>query len=161
MFAHIFFSSLRNIKLKYLLPKNDMKKHFVQKMKSKTVKSILPCTSMFLLFFDCRFGHSAKLFHFTGAVKPWSSSSFKNKDQPHCTDHFVSLWWKEYLSHTTSSPPEKDFHQNVEQPKQVATFRKAISFWLLHRPNSFRCLWRSYYLWNLIKEKENIAALKG
>lgn len=79
---------------------------------------------------NCRFGHSAKIFHFTGAVKPWSSSSFKNEGQPPCMDHFVSLWWKEYLSHTTSPPPKKDFHQNVEPQKQVATSQKATSFCL-------------------------------
>lgn len=37
---------------------------------------------------------------------------------------FASLWWKEYLSYTTSPPPEKDLPPNVEQPKQVATPKK-------------------------------------
>lgn len=39
-------------------------------------------------------------------------------------EHFTSLWWKEYLSFTTSPPAEKDIPPNVEQPKQVATSKK-------------------------------------
>ncbi|XP_056884138.1 glycogenin-2 isoform X2 [Takifugu flavidus] len=103
-------------------PVADITKHlpFVYNLSSSCVYSYLPAFQ--------QFGHSAKIFHFTGAVKPWSSSSFKKEGQPPCMDHFVSLWWKEYLSHTTSPPPEKDFHQNVEPPKQVHEHKSEAAF---------------------------------
>lgn len=49
-------------------------------------------------------------------------------------EHFTSLWWKEYLSFTTSPPAETDIPPNVEQPKQVATSKKKYVELLL---NSF------------------------
>ncbi|KAM6893531.1 glycogenin-2 [Xenentodon cancila] len=51
-----------------------------------------------------QFGHSVKIVHFTGAVKPWSCQRDENKSQ--VMGQFVSLWWKEHLSQASSPAPE-------------------------------------------------------
>lgn len=73
----------------------------------------------------CRFGHNAKIVHFTGAVKPWSSGSRSHDSHSHIMEHFVSLWWKEYHSYSASSLPGKQIRQNLEKPQQVRTSRGA------------------------------------
>ena len=75
--------------------------------------------NMQLCCFSRRFGHSAKIVHFTGAVKPWSSQREQSSSQ--VMDQFVFLWWKEYLSPTTPSAPETQPHQGKEK-QQVLMF---------------------------------------
>ncbi|XP_068165671.1 glycogenin-2 [Antennarius striatus] len=58
-----------------------------------------------------QFGHNAKIVHFLGAEKPWSSSRQRDDGRSPILDQFVSLWWKEYLSHPTSPP-----HQTPPSP---------------------------------------------
>lgn len=79
------------------------------------------CRSFY--FVSCRFGHDAKIIHFTGAVKPWSASSQSADSLSPIMEHFKSLWWKEYLNYSTSSLTGKKIHQNSEKPQQVRTSR--------------------------------------
>uniref|UniRef100_A0A3B4XQ00 glycogenin glucosyltransferase n=1 Tax=Seriola lalandi dorsalis TaxID=1841481 RepID=A0A3B4XQ00_SERLL len=57
--------------------------------------------------------------HFLGPVKPWSSSSQRDDGSSHATEQFATLWWKEYLSHTTPSTPGKQPSQDWKKPQQV------------------------------------------
>ncbi|XP_072235406.1 glycogenin-2 [Leuresthes tenuis] len=77
---------------------DDIGKHlpFVYNLSASSLYSYLPAF--------IQFGHKAKIVHFTGAAKPWSS---QREDGPsHSMAQFCSLWWKEYLSHPTASAPE-------------------------------------------------------
>ncbi|KAM8903507.1 glycogenin-2 isoform 2-T2 [Spinachia spinachia] len=78
-------------------PAEDISKHlpFVYNLSCSSFYSYLPAFR--------QFGHNAKVIHFIGAVKPWSSSSQRDESSSHTMEQFVSLWWKEYLSYTTSS----------------------------------------------------------
>lgn len=73
-------------------------------------------------FYSHRFGHNAKIVHFSGAVKPWSSSSWEDDKPSQLMEQFVSLWWKEYLNHLMSPPPAKPFRQNWVKAQEVWTF---------------------------------------
>ncbi|KAM9327542.1 glycogenin-2 isoform 2-T2 [Pholidichthys leucotaenia] len=72
----------------------DISKHlpFVYNLSASTFYSYLPAFQ--------KFGHSAKIVHFLGAVKPWSSQ--RHDSRSHTMDQFISLWWKEYHSHAAS-----------------------------------------------------------
>uniref|UniRef100_A0A8D0ADZ3 glycogenin glucosyltransferase n=1 Tax=Sander lucioperca TaxID=283035 RepID=A0A8D0ADZ3_SANLU len=89
-------------------PMDDIRKHlpFVYNLSASSVYSYLPAFT--------QFGHNAKIVHFLGSVKPWSSGSQSHSPT---MDQFVSLWWKEYntsnTSYTTSAAPGK--------PQQVPT----------------------------------------
>uniref|UniRef100_A0A3Q4H4N6 glycogenin glucosyltransferase n=1 Tax=Neolamprologus brichardi TaxID=32507 RepID=A0A3Q4H4N6_NEOBR len=72
---------------------------------------------------SCRFGHGAKIIHFLGADKPWSSQG--NSSYSHNMEQFVSLWWKEYLIHTVSSAPAVQPKQEQKKPQQVGTCMRA------------------------------------
>lgn len=77
------------------------------------------CTPM------CRFGHNAKIVHFAGAAKPWSSP----RGDSHLMEHFVSLWWKEYYwndNHTTLSAP-KTQQQPVKTP-QITVCPQTVTY---------------------------------
>ncbi|XP_062270642.1 glycogenin-2 isoform X1 [Scomber scombrus] len=78
----------------------DIHKHlpFIYNLSATSVYSYLPAFH--------QFGHNAKIVHFLGPAKPWSSST----SHSHTMEGFVSLWWKEYLSQTSSFP--------VTQPSQ-------------------------------------------
>ncbi|XP_037326925.2 glycogenin-2 isoform X2 [Pungitius pungitius] len=78
-------------------PTEDISKHlpFVYNLSGSSFYSYLPGFR--------QFGHNAKVIHFVGAVKPWSSRSQRDESSPHTMEQFVSLWWKEYLSYTASS----------------------------------------------------------
>uniref|UniRef100_A0A3B4XQC9 glycogenin glucosyltransferase n=1 Tax=Seriola lalandi dorsalis TaxID=1841481 RepID=A0A3B4XQC9_SERLL len=63
-----------------------------------------------------------EIVHFLGPVKPWSSSSQRDDGSSHATEQFATLWWKEYLSHTTplvcyspSSPGQRAADGESEQ----------------------------------------------
>lgn len=70
-------------------------------------------------FFSFRFGHNAKIVHFLGPVKPWSSSSQKDGSYSDTMEQFVCMWWKEYLGHTTTSGPEKEPSEEWVETQQV------------------------------------------
>uniref|UniRef100_A0A3B4XRZ7 glycogenin glucosyltransferase n=1 Tax=Seriola lalandi dorsalis TaxID=1841481 RepID=A0A3B4XRZ7_SERLL len=82
-------------------PVEDISKHlpFVYNLSASSIYSYLPAFQ--------QFGHNAKIVHFLGPVKPWSSSSQRDDGSSHATEQFATLWWKEYLSHTTPSTPGK------------------------------------------------------
>ncbi|XP_040887836.1 glycogenin-2 isoform X2 [Toxotes jaculatrix] len=92
-------------------PVEDISKHlpFVYNLSASSIYSYLPAFQ--------QFGHNAKIVHFLGAVKPWSSSR-----QSSCSptmEQFVTLWWKEYLGHITASAPEKQPTRGWEKPQQI------------------------------------------
>ncbi|XP_022616529.1 glycogenin-2 isoform X2 [Seriola dumerili] len=94
-------------------PVEDISKHlpFVYNLSASSIYSYLPAFQ--------QFGHNAKIVHFLGPVKPWSSSSQRDDDHSHAMEQFVTLWWKEYLSHTTPSTPGKQPSQDWEKPQQI------------------------------------------
>ncbi|XP_035768812.1 glycogenin-2 [Neolamprologus brichardi] len=72
---------------------------------------------------SCRFGHGAKIIHFLGADKPWSSQG--NSSYSHNMEQFVSLWWKEYLIHTVSSAPAVQPKQEQKKPQQFLRLQRS------------------------------------
>ncbi|XP_069578703.1 glycogenin-2 isoform X1 [Brachyistius frenatus] len=74
---------------------DHIRKHlpFVYNLSSSSVYSYLPAFK--------QFGHNAKIVHFLGAVKPWSS----RREDGCSTERFLSLWWKEHLGHAQSPAP--------------------------------------------------------
>ncbi|XP_032362456.1 glycogenin-2 isoform X1 [Etheostoma spectabile] len=100
-------------------PLDDIRKHlpFVYNVSASSVYSYLPAFT--------QFGHNAKIVHFSGAVKPWSSGS---QSQSPTMDHFVSLWWKEYntsnSSYTTPAVPGKP--QQVQERETETPFRENL-----------------------------------
>ncbi|XP_023282689.1 glycogenin-1-like [Seriola lalandi dorsalis] len=94
-------------------PVEDISKHlpFVYNLSASSIYSYLPAFQ--------QFGHNAKIVHFLGPVKPWSSSSQRDDGSSHATEQFATLWWKEYLSHTTPSTPGKQPSQDWKKPQQI------------------------------------------
>ncbi|XP_051283251.1 glycogenin-2 isoform X1 [Dicentrarchus labrax] len=94
-------------------PVEDISKHlpFVYNLSASSVYSYLPAFQ--------QFGHNAKIVHFLGPAKPWSSSSKADDGSSHTMEHFVSLWWKEYVSHSKSSQPGEQLSQDREKPEQI------------------------------------------
>lgn len=92
-------------------PVADISKHlpFVYNLSASSLYSYLPAFQ--------QFGHNAKIVHFLGAIKPWSSHR-DNSSSP-TMEEFVSLWWREYLSHTTSSAPVNHKSQDWEKSQQI------------------------------------------
>ncbi|KAM6893065.1 glycogenin-2 isoform 4-T4 [Lycodopsis pacificus] len=88
----------------------DISKHlpFVYNLSCSSFYSYLPAFQ--------QFGHNAKIVHFLGAVKPWSSSSQRDESCSHPMEQFVSLWWKEYLS---STPASEAGNQQEIQEREV------------------------------------------
>ncbi|KAM4710607.1 glycogenin-2 [Anableps anableps] len=86
----------------------DISKHlpFIYNLCASSVYSYLPAFQ--------QFGHCAKIVHFAGAVKPWSSQ--RDDCHSHIMEQFESLWWKEYHCHTTPSAP--DTQPTPSRPKQ-------------------------------------------
>lgn len=99
-------------------PVEDISKHlpFVYNLSASSVYSYLPAFQ--------QFGHNAKIVHFSGAVKPWSSSSQRGDSSSHTMEWFVSLWWKEYLSNTTAPVPEKP--QQIQEREAKMPFRENL-----------------------------------
>lgn len=100
----------------------DISKHlpFVYNLSANTVYTYLPAFQ--------QYGHNAKIVHFQGAVKPWSSGSSAQmqEDQSHTsTAQFVTQWWKVYLSHEPLAPPKKQPEQECEKPPQQIEEREA------------------------------------
>lgn len=85
---------------------------------SRNSTNIVLTIVIFVITF--RFGHNAKIVHFLGPVKPWSSSSGGDAGHSDTMGRFVTLWWKEYLSHTvTKSTPREQPRQEQGKPQQV------------------------------------------
>ncbi|XP_073318643.1 glycogenin-2 [Pagrus major] len=91
-------------------PVEDISKHlpFIYNLSGSSVYSYLPALQ--------QFGHSAKIVHFTGAVKPWSSG--KDRGHSHSMGRFVSLWWKEYL-HRDPTSSGKQTGEVLEKLQEV------------------------------------------
>lgn len=86
-------------------PVDDIGRHlpFVYNLSASAIYSYKPAFQ--------QFGHDAKIVHFLGAVKPWSSSSqaAAAAEEEGGGGRFVSLWWREYLRDSPSSnhtPPQ-------------------------------------------------------
>ncbi|MEQ2246202.1 hypothetical protein ILYODFUR_035837, partial [Ilyodon furcidens] len=86
----------------------DIGKHlpFIYNLCANSLYSYLPAFQ--------QFGHQAKIVHFAGAVKPWSSQ--RNDSRSHIMEQFESLWWKEYHCHTM--PPVSNTHPTPSRQKQ-------------------------------------------
>ncbi|XP_013888122.1 glycogenin-2 [Austrofundulus limnaeus] len=78
-------------------PVEDISKHlpFIYNLCASTIYSYLPAFQ--------QFGHNAKIVHFAGAVKPWSSQTVDSNSYD--MERFTSLWWKEF-HHATPPAPE-------------------------------------------------------
>ncbi|XP_029306315.1 glycogenin-2 [Cottoperca gobio] len=99
-------------------PVEDINKHlpFVYNLSASSLYSYLPAFQ--------QFGHDAKIVHFLGAVKPWSSSSLRGDRNSSHLQQFVSQWWKEYLSYTTSSVAETP--QQIQEREAEMPVRKNL-----------------------------------
>uniref|UniRef100_A0A3Q0S671 glycogenin glucosyltransferase n=1 Tax=Amphilophus citrinellus TaxID=61819 RepID=A0A3Q0S671_AMPCI len=88
----------------------DISKHlpFIYNLSVSSVYSYLPAFQ--------QFGHGAKIIHFLGGDKPWKSQG--NGSGSRTMEQFVSLWWKEYLIHTTPSAPAAQPKQEQKKPQQ-------------------------------------------
>ncbi|KAF7649014.1 hypothetical protein LDENG_00148520 [Lucifuga dentata] len=95
-------------------PVDDISKHlpFTYNLSTSSVYTYLPAFQ--------QFGHNAKIVHFKGAVKPWSSgfSTQQESTHSHTVERFVSQWWKEYLSHTHTPQPVKEPAQDSDNMQQ-------------------------------------------
>ncbi|KAM9766399.1 glycogenin-2 isoform 2-T2 [Menidia menidia] len=69
-----------------------------------------------------QFGHDAKIVHFSGAVKPWSSPDFNS----HPMGRFWSLWWREYLSLSTLPSAQPQSRQRTQDQESRRPFRESL-----------------------------------
>ncbi|XP_029376133.1 glycogenin-2 isoform X2 [Echeneis naucrates] len=107
-------------------PVDDISKRlpFVYNLSASAIYSYLPAFQ--------QFGASAKIVHFLGPAKPWSSGGGggggdDNNSVSHAMRRFVSLWWKEYVSDTTPSAPEKrPTIQDRGKPHQVREHKAEV-----------------------------------
>ncbi|KAK5891338.1 hypothetical protein CgunFtcFv8_018604 [Champsocephalus gunnari] len=85
-------------------PVEDISKHlpFIYNLSASSPYSYLPAFQ--------QFGHDAKIVHFLGSEKPWSSSSRREGGHSHM-EQFVSLWWREYNTEASAA----------ETPQQTQT----------------------------------------
>ncbi|XP_069376594.1 glycogenin-2 isoform X2 [Paralichthys olivaceus] len=93
-------------------PLADITKHlpFVYNLSASSIYSYLPAFQ--------QFGQNAKIVHFLGAMKPWSSSQ-RDVSHSNTMGQFMSLWWKEYRNQTKPTPPGNQPTQHEEKPQQV------------------------------------------
>ncbi|XP_026217297.1 glycogenin-2 isoform X2 [Anabas testudineus] len=103
-------------------PVEDISKHlpFVYNLSASSIYSYLPAFQ--------QFGHNAKIVHFLGAVKPWSSSSRRDDSYSDTMEQFVHLWWKEYLSDTTASEPEREPSPDRVDTQQIQERESKMPF---------------------------------
>ncbi|KAM4602165.1 glycogenin-2 [Polymixia lowei] len=92
----------------------DISKHlpFVYNLSANTVYTYSPAFQ--------QYGHGAKVVHFQGAAKPWrprSGTRREEEDADVSTARFVTLWWKEYLSHDVPFPTEKRSSRDAGKPQ--------------------------------------------
>uniref|UniRef100_A0A3Q2TF42 glycogenin glucosyltransferase n=1 Tax=Fundulus heteroclitus TaxID=8078 RepID=A0A3Q2TF42_FUNHE len=113
---------------------DDISKHlpFIYNLCASSVYSYLPAFQ--------QFGHHAKIVHFAGAAKPWSSQ--REDCHSHVMEQFESLWWKEYHSRTTPSfadtqpTPSRTEQQIQEHEVRMPFTGKLDSSLLAHFPSS-------------------------
>ncbi|XP_041638036.1 glycogenin-2 isoform X3 [Cheilinus undulatus] len=88
----------------------DISKHlpFIYNLSASSIYSYRPAFQ--------QFGHNAKIVHFIGAVKPWSTSSRQQEGSTDTMAQFLSLWWKEYNGYTRTTLPEK---KEAKKPKRI------------------------------------------
>lgn len=103
----------------------DISKHlpFIYNLTTSSGYSYLPAFR--------QFGHKAKIIHFTGALKPWSSQ--REDGCSHMMEQFVSLWWNEFLGHTAPSVPQTQPSQSrnkqqVQDQDGKIPFRKKLDW---------------------------------
>ncbi|XP_054479920.1 glycogenin-2 isoform X2 [Anoplopoma fimbria] len=101
-------------------PAEDIGKHlpFVYNLSASSFYSYLPAFQ--------QFGHNAKIVHFLGAVKPWSSSRQREDGGSNTMEPFVSLWWKEYNSYTASSDTAKPKQIQEREDEARTPFRENL-----------------------------------
>ncbi|XP_060922921.1 glycogenin-2 isoform X2 [Limanda limanda] len=93
-------------------PLADITKHlpFVYNLSASSIYSYLPAFQ--------QFGHNAKIVHFLGGTKPWSSRP-RDVNNSNTMGRFMSLWWKEYQSQTKPTPPGNQHAQDWDKPQQI------------------------------------------
>ncbi|XP_058478324.1 glycogenin-2 [Solea solea] len=100
-------------------PHTDITKHlpFIYNLSASSIYTYLPAFQ--------HFGHNAKIVHFLGAMKPWSSHSQWEAGHSHTMRRFVSLWWREYdkQQHTTTPAPGKEPPHDSERTQLRTTPR--------------------------------------
>ncbi|KAG7501931.1 glycogenin-1 isoform X2 [Solea senegalensis] len=98
-------------------PHTDIAKHlpFIYNLSASSIYTYLPAFQ--------HFGHNAKIVHFLGAMKPWSSHSQWEAGHSHTMRRFVSLWWREYdtQQHTTPPAPGKEPPHDSERTQLHTT----------------------------------------
>ncbi|XP_034029412.1 glycogenin-2 [Thalassophryne amazonica] len=99
------------------------------------------CVYSYLTAFQ-QFGSNAKIFHFQGAVKPWSLGG-QMEDTQHI-QQFVCQWWKEYLSDTAPPGPATPPTHTCDKPQQMQT-REDKSLFMENLDNSNSLL--AYFSW--------------
>ncbi|KAM3857250.1 glycogenin-2 [Diretmus argenteus] len=98
-----FFSSWAVKDINHHLP-------FIYNLSANSVYTYIPAFQ--------QFGHDAKIVHFQGSVKPWSSGSGAQvKDG--AVGRFITRWWKEFISPATPVPPPKQSGPDCEKPQQI------------------------------------------
>uniref|UniRef100_A0A8C2Z6J0 glycogenin glucosyltransferase n=1 Tax=Cyclopterus lumpus TaxID=8103 RepID=A0A8C2Z6J0_CYCLU len=105
-------------------PAGDISKRlpFVYNLNASSFYSYLPAFQ--------QFGHNAKIVHFLGAGKPWSQ---REESRSLTMQQFVCLWWKEYLSDTTSSTAGKQQQVRTSVCSERAAEAEADEERLQHR----------------------------
>ncbi|XP_010777040.1 glycogenin-2 isoform X2 [Notothenia coriiceps] len=97
-------------------PVEDISKHlpFIYNLSASSLYSYLPAYQ--------QFGHDAKIVHFLGSVKPWSSSSQREGGHSNM-EQFLSLWWREYGSNTESSAAETPQQTQKKEAKMPVVLK--------------------------------------
>ncbi|XP_034007052.1 glycogenin-2 isoform X2 [Trematomus bernacchii] len=97
-------------------PVEDISKHlpFIYNLSASSLYSYLPAFQ--------QFGHDAKIVHFLGSVKPWSSSSQREGGHSNM-EQFLSLWWREYRSNTESSAAETPQQTQKKEAKMPVVLK--------------------------------------
>ncbi|KAM9334027.1 glycogenin-2 isoform 2-T2 [Symphorus nematophorus] len=103
-------------------PVEDISKHlpFVYNLSATSFYSYVPAFQ--------QFGHNAKIIHFLGAAKPWNSSSKGDESHSQTMEHFVSLWWKEYRSHSAGKQMGEDSEttQEIQEREAKTPLRETL-----------------------------------
>ncbi|XP_056157382.1 glycogenin-2 isoform X2 [Lampris incognitus] len=106
----------------------DISKHlpFIYNLSANAVYTYLPAFQ--------QYGHNAKIVHFLGAVKPWSCRSDAQTEgyTGNGIGRFVTLWWKEFLSHAEATaatvPPPPQTCDDLEKLQQSQAKEAKVPF---------------------------------
>ncbi|XP_024917912.1 glycogenin-2 isoform X2 [Cynoglossus semilaevis] len=93
----------------------DISKHlpFIYNLTTSSTYTYLPAFK--------QFGHNAKIVHFLGVMKPWSSQGRTESSQSQNMGRFLTLWWNEYRAQKNCQPPasEGEPPHKFEKTQQV------------------------------------------